>query len=168
MRKSSRNAAMFITRGAAVAAIYVALTYLSSLLGLASGAIQFRISEALCILPLFMTEAIFGLTIGCFISNLITGSLFWDVIFGSIATLIGALGAYALRRIPKSLIWLSTLPTILANTAIIPFVIMYAYGVSRGLLFFMLTVGIGEIVCAGIGGSLLFCSLSKTDIFRHR
>ncbi len=166
MRKSSLSATTYITRGALVAAIYVALTYLSSLMGLSSGVIQFRISEAMCLLPIFMPEAILGLTIGCFLSNLLTGCLFWDVLFGSVATLIGALGAYALRKLPKKLIWLSTLPTVLANAIIIPFVLIYAYGAIGGYFFFMLTVGVGEIVCAGIGGSLLFYSLSKTDILK--
>lgn len=167
MRKTSLGAAVYITRGAAVAAIYFALTYLTSLLGLASGVIQFRISEALCILPIFIPEAILGLTIGCFLSNLITGALFWDVIFGSIATLIGAIGAYVLRSLPKKLIWLSTIPTVLSNAVIIPFVLIYAYGISGGYFFFMLTVGVGEIVCAGIGGALLCYSLSKTNVFKH-
>ena len=166
MKRSSLGAATYITRGALIAAIYVALTYLSSLLGLSSGVIQFRISEALCLVPIFMPEAILGLTIGCFLSNLLTGCLFWDVLFGSLATLIGALGAYTLRKLPRKLIWLSTVPTLLANAIIIPFVLIYAYGISGGYFFFMLTVGIGETVCAGIGGTLLYYSLSKTDMFK--
>ena len=113
-----------------------------------------------------MPEAILGLTIGCFLSNLLTGCLLWDVVFGSIATLIGALGAYAFRNLPKKLLWLSTLPTVLANAIIIPFVLIYTYGVNGGYFFFMLTVGVGEIACAGIGGSALLYSLSKTDIFK--
>ena len=164
--KKSLSAAAYITRGALVAALYVALTYLASILGLASGVIQFRISEALCVLPIFMPEAILGLTIGCFLSNLLTGALFWDVLFGSVATLNGALGAYALRKMPKKLIWIATIPTVMANAIIVPFLLIYAYGVSGGYLFFMLTVGLGEIVCAGIGGTLLYYSLSKTNLSR--
>lgn len=166
MRKSSLGAAVYITRGALVAALYAALTYLSSLLGLSSGVIQFRISEAMCLLPIFIPEAILGLTIGCFLSNLLTGCLFFDVFFGSVATLIGALGAYALRKLPRKLIWLSTIPTVLANAIIIPFVLIYAYGISGGYFFFMLTVGVGEIICAGTGGTLLYYSLSKTNMFK--
>ena len=67
-----------LTRGAMIAALYVALTYLASALGLASGVIQFRISEALCILPIFMPEAIAGLFVGCLLSNIFTGCLLWD------------------------------------------------------------------------------------------
>lgn len=81
-----------------IAALYVVLTYITNLLGLASGTIQVRFSEALCILPVFTPAAIPGLFIGCLISNLITGGIIWDIIFGSIATLLGALGTYFLRK----------------------------------------------------------------------
>ena len=85
MKKGQKRTALYITRGALVAAMYVALTYLTSLFGLDKGAIQFRLSEALCILPAFMPEAIPGLFIGCIISNLISACAPWDVVFGSIA-----------------------------------------------------------------------------------
>ena len=164
MKKRRANAALFITRGAIVAAMYVALTYLASMLGLSSGVIQFRISEALCILPMFMPEAIPGLAIGCFLSNALTGCVPWDIALGTVATLIGAVGAYLLRKLPRGLIWLATLPTVLANAIIVPFVLMYAYGIEGGYLYFMLTVGIGEIVCAGIGGTLLYFAMKKARI----
>lgn len=155
------NTAIFLTRGAVIAAMYVALSHISGMLGLASGVIQFRISEALTVLPIFFPEAIIGLSIGCLISNLTMGGVIWDIIFGSLATLIGALGCYLLRRLPKCLKWLSTLPTVLANAVIVPFVLLYAYGIDGGYFYFMLTVAIGEIVCAGIGGSALYYSLEK-------
>lgn len=154
-----------ITRGALVAALYVALTYLASVLGLASGVIQFRISEALCILPIFMPEAIAGLFIGCLLSNIFTGCLLWDVVFGSLATLIGALGAYYLRKLPNKLLWLATLPTILANAIIVPIVLITVYGSTDSYFFILLTVTVGEVVCAGIGGTMLGYSLEKTNIF---
>ena len=87
-----------LTRGAMIAALYVVLTYISFLCGLSSGAIQVRISEALCVLPAFFPEAIPALFIGCALANLLTGSILWDIIFGSLATLIGAFGAYLLRN----------------------------------------------------------------------
>ena len=89
---------LFIVQAALIAAIYVALTYLSSIAGLASGTIQVRISEALCILPVFTTAAIPGLWLGCFLANMLTGGIPVDVVCGSIATLIGAFGTYALRK----------------------------------------------------------------------
>ena len=104
---------IFMTRAALIAALYVALTFASALFGLASGVIQFRISEMLCILPLFMPEAVVGLTLGCFIANLATNAIIWDILFGTIATLIGAIGTRILRNLPKKLIWLAPLPTVL-------------------------------------------------------
>ena len=161
MRKKNKRTALFITRGAIVAAMYVALTYLASMLGLSSGVIQFRISEALCILPIFMPEAIPGLAIGCLLSNALTGCVPWDIALGTVATLIGAVGAYMLRKLPKKLIWIATLPTVLANAIIVPFVLLYAYGSEGGYFYFMLTVGIGEVVCASIGGTLLYFAMKK-------
>ena len=88
MRKKST---LYLTRGALVTALYVALTYLATLFGLSSGVIQFRFSEALCVLPIFMPEAVLGLTVGCLLSNIISGCVIWDIIFGTLATLIGAI-----------------------------------------------------------------------------
>lgn len=144
---------LFITQAALIAALYVVLTYVANLLGLASGAIQVRFSEALTILPYFTPAAIPGLFVGCLLSNFLTGSVFWDIVFGSIATLLGAFGTYALRRFQ----WLSPLPPIVANTLIVPFVLCYAYGVPDSIPYLMLTVGIGEIIsCFGFGMVLLF------------
>ncbi|MBQ7333818.1 MAG: QueT transporter family protein [Clostridia bacterium] len=157
-----RNSTLYLTRGAMIAALYVALTYLSSLFGLDKGAVQFRISEMLCILPAFLPEAVIGLTIGCVIANLATGSLALDVIFGSLATLIGALGARFLRKLPKKLAWLIPVPTILANAIIVPFVIKYVYMTEGFYWLFFLTVGLGELVCAGIMGTVLYYSLKKS------
>lgn len=160
-----RRAALYVTQGAVIAALYVALTELSTLVGLSSGAIQFRISEALCILPAFTPAAIPGLFVGCLISNLLAGGIPLDIIFGAVATLIGAAGAYLLRRCR----WLVPLPTVIANVLIVPPILKYAYGVPyaigthSALPFFMLTVGIGEVVCAYILGTALYSAL-----FPHR
>ena len=163
MRRSNRLA-LYVTRGALIAAAYVALTFLASLFGLASGVIQFRISEALCVMALFVPEAVLGLTIGCLISNLITGAVIWDVFFGSVATLIGALGARLLRRLPDKLIFISTLPTVFANALIVPLVLMYAYGAEGAYWYFFATVGLGELVCATVGGTALYYPLKKLKL----
>ena len=160
-----RRTTLYITQGAIIAALYVALTELSTLVGLSSGAIQFRISEALCVLPAFTPAAIPGLFVGCLISNLLAGGIPLDIIFGAVATLIGAAGAYLLRRCR----WLVPLPTVIANVLIVPPILKYAYGVPyaigthSALPFFMLTVGIGEVVCAYILGIALYSAL-----FPHR
>lgn len=153
-----RNHADFIVQGAAVAALYVVLTLLSNIFGLASGVIQVRFSEALTILPFFTPAAIPGLFVGCIISNLLAGSAIWDVIFGSIATLIGAAGTYLLRKKTK---WLAPLPPIAANTIIVPFILAFAYGAEESIPFLMLTVGAGEVISCGILGLVLLKALEK-------
>ena len=162
-----KNNTLYLTRGALVAALYVALTYLASLVGLSSGVIQFRISEALCILPLFMPEAVMGLFIGCILSNVLTGAVLWDVVFGSVATLIGAIFTRVLRILPEKLKWLATLPPVISNAVIVPFVLIYAYGVPDGYFYLFLTVGVGELVCATGLGTVLYYSLKKYDFLRQ-
>ena len=159
MNRNTRKSVVSLTRGAMIAACYVALTYVAHVFGLASGTIQFRVSEALCILPIFMPEAVPGLFVGCLISNLITLFNPFDIIFGSLATLIGAYGAWLLRKLPHRFLWVATIPTVLANMLIVPFVLIYAYGVPDGYFFIMLTVFIGEAACAGILGSALYYSM---------
>ena len=160
MKKNSNI--MSLVTAAMIAALYVVLSFAINAFGLASGAIQVRVSEALTILPVFMPEAIPGLFIGCILSNLITPAVHpLDIVFGSIATLIGALLTYLLRKLPEKWKWVATLPPILANAIIVPFVLMFAYGAEGSYFFFMLTVFIGEAVCAGIGGTLLYLALRK-------
>lgn len=149
----------FICQAAVIAALYVVLTLISNAFGLASGDVQVRFSEALTILPFFTPAAIPGLTIGCLLSNLLTGSVLPDIIFGSLATLIGALGSYALRRFP----WLVSLPPMLANTIIVPWVLRFAYGVSIPIPYMMLTVGAGEIISCCVLGMILLFALKKFD-----
>ena len=157
---------LYTTRGAMVAALYVLLTMLSSVVGLASGAIQFRLSEMLCILPIFMPEAVLGLFIGCALANLITGAAFWDIVFGSLATLLGAIGAYLMRRFPKKLMWLATLPTIVANALIVPPVLIFVYNVPDAYYLLVIFLIIGETVCAGVLGSMLYYTTDKIKIFK--
>ncbi len=151
-----------ITQAAIIAALYVVLTFVANTLGLASGAIQIRLSEALTILPYFTPAAIPGLFVGCLISNILVGSVLWDVIFGSIATLLGAIGTYYLKKHK----WLAPIPPILSNAIIVPFVLVYAYGVTDALPFLAFTVGAGEVLSAGVLGMILLKSLEKhKDIF---
>ena len=158
MQKNT-NKIIFICQAAMIAALYVVLTYAINAFNLASGAIQVRVSEALTILPFFTPAAIPGLVIGCFISNLSTGAVILDVIFGTLATLLGALGTYALRKYK----WLAPLPPIISNTIIVPWVLRFAYGIDSAIPYMMLTVGIGEVLSCGILGMLLLFALRKFD-----
>ena len=146
---------LFVAQAALIAAIYVVLTYFVSAFHLASGAIQIRISEALTVLPMFSPAAIPGLAIGCFLSNLLTGCLPMDEIFGSLATFIGAVGSYLLRKHK----WLVPLPPVLANVMIVPYVLAYVYGAEGSIPFFMVTVGIGEVISCYVLGSVLMNAL---------
>lgn len=146
----------YLTHAAAIAAIYTALTVIAAGFGLANGAVQVRFSEALTVLPFFTPAAVPGLAVGCLISNIVTGCALPDIIFGTLATLLGALGSHALRRNR----FLVSLPPILANTIIIPFVLSYAYHIPGGIPYFMLTVGAGEVISCLLFGQILLTALS--------
>lgn len=150
----------FITQAALIAALYTVLTYLTNLFGLANGAVQCRLSEALCVLPAFTPAAIPGLFIGCFISNLITGGVIFDVVFGSVATLMGAVGTFFLARWKLNPV-LYPLPAIISNTVIIPLVLKYAYSLNQSVWYFVVTVGLGELISCGIFGVILYFSLLR-------
>ena len=156
------NSIQFIAEAAIIAALYVVLTALANMAGLASGVIQVRLSEALTILPLFTNAAVPGLFVGCILANMLTGCAMWDIIIGSIATLLGAVGTYLIARskLPKEVKeWTAPLPPILSNTIIIPWVLVYVYGAVEGIPFLMLTVGLGEVISAGILGLLLYMAI---------
>ena len=148
-----------LTQAAMIAAIYVVLTYFISAFGLASGAIQVRISEALTILPVFTPAAIPGLFVGCLLSNLLTGCMALDVIFGSIATLIGAVGTYLLRKTKFAF----TLPPVISNAIIVPIVLKNVYGLQDAAWYLVLTVGAGEVISVCILGMIL-----KKGLWKYR
>lgn len=156
-----------ITYSAIIAALYIILTEISNLFGLASGAIQVRISEALTILPMFTPAAIPGLFVGCFISNVLCGNLFLDVIFGSIATLLGALGTFLCSKLGKNE-YVGVVCPIVSNALIIPFVLKYVYCFEGALWYFAVTVGLGEIISCGVLGILLYKILKKKRFFEDK
>ena len=159
---------LYLVHAAVIAALYVVFTMLARLLGLDSGVIQVRFSEALTVLPFFTSAAIPGLFVGCLLSNLLLGNLPLDVIFGSLATLSGAVGTYFLSRPHDSAAakdsfrkWLAPVPPIAANTLIIPFILAYVYQFEGSIPYFMLTVGAGEVISCGFLGLLLLTVLLK-------
>lgn len=161
----------FTAQAGVIAAVYVVLTLVSALFGLSSGVIQVRISEALSFLPCLTPAAIPGLTIGCLISNAIAGGVPLDILFGSFATLLGAVFAYLIGRAFKKHkvlgYYLSTLPNVISNTLIIPFVLKAAYGAEEAIPFMMLTVFIGEVIASVILGAVLIAALKdKLKLFK--
>ena len=148
-----------ICQGGIIAALYLALTLLANALGLANYAVQVRFSESLTILPYFTPAAVPGLFVGCLLSNILTGCALPDIIFGSLATLIGAVSTYMLRNKSK---WLAPLPAIVSNAIIVPFVLLYAYGIEP-LWFSFVTVTLVELISCGVLGMLLLNALRKYD-----
>ena len=147
----------FIAEGAMIAALYVILTYVSMMLGLDKMAVQLRFSEALTVLPVFTPAAVPGLFIGCLVANILTGCAIVDIVLGGLATLIAALTTRKLQKLPR----LAPIPAILSNTLVVPPVLAFAYHVETALPLIYLTVFLGEVLSAGILGTILTRILKK-------
>ena len=154
--KNSNSKVLYMAQAAMIAAIYVVLTVLGA--SLAFGEVQIRFAEALTILPVFTPAAIPGLFIGCLLGNILGGAIVPDIIFGSLATLIGAFFTWKLRNKSK---YLAPVPPVIANIIVVPFVLKYGYQVPLPIPFMMLTVGVGEVISAGILGLIVYEALSK-------
>ena len=155
-----------LTRAAMVAAVYAALTVL--LAPISFGAVQFRVAEALTVMPLFMAEAVPGLAIGCLVANILGGATLIDIILGSIATLLAAVVTRMLRKRPI----LAMAAPVVFNALIVGPVVYFCYVMAEGafsmgtLAFTCLTVGLGELaviytlgfVLSRVGGRMPFFS----------
>ena len=160
-----------LTEGAMIAAIYGVLTLV--FWQFSSMQIQVRVSEALCVLPLFTSAAVPGLTIGCFLVNILMGNI-WDAIFGSMATILAAAGAYKLKGKKKGFHWLAPLACVVFNALIVPFVLYFGYGITTfgstsGMWLVLglqaLSIAIGQVIaCYGLGMPLYYL-LKRTRIF---
>ena len=154
--KTSKLNVLFVAQAAMIAAIYVVLTLVGA--SFAYGPVQVRLSEALTILPAFTPAAIPGVFLGCLLSNILGGCILPDIIFGSLATLIGAVFTWMLRDKSR---YLAPLPPILANTIIVPFVLKYGYMDPLPIPCMMLTVGIGEVISCGVIGLIVYAGLNR-------
>ncbi len=153
-RKTVKN----LSIASLIGALFAATTLISSFFGLAIGPFELRLSEALCFLPVLTPAAIPGLFVGCILANLLCGAVALDVIFGSLATLLGAVGTYLLRKRPI----LSFLPPILANTLIVPPLLYFVYGFRDAALpFLFFSIFVGEVLSAGVLGFLVKKSVGK-------
>lgn len=146
----------WIAHASMIAAIYIIVTWLFAPFGF--GEIQVRISEALTILPAFTPAAVPGLFVGCLIGNILGGAILPDIIFGSLATLIGAV---LVDRMRDKHSFLLPLPPILSNTLIVPFVLRYGYGIALPFPLLMFSIGIGELISCGVLGMILHRALSR-------
>jgi uncharacterized membrane protein len=156
----NKTAALWLAQGAAVAALYVVLTLIFA--PISFGSVQFRIAEILTILPLLTPAAVPGLFVGCLLGNILGGAIIWDIVFGSLATLIGAALGYLLRFNR----WLVPVPTVIANALIIPWVLRYGYGIQVPILLQIAYVAAGEILgCYILGELLATVLLKRRDIF---
>ena len=152
--KNTSQKNSFMTHAAMIAAIYVVLTFIFA--PFSFGDVQVRIAEALTILPVFTPAAIPGLFIGCLIGNILGGAILPDIIFGSLATLIGAIFTYLLKKQSQ---FICVLPPIISNTVIVPLILKF--GINLPIAFLMLTIGMGEIISCGILGLILYYALRK-------
>lgn len=146
-----QNKALYVAQGGIIAALYVVLTVFAAQFSLASGAVQVRISEALTILPVFTPAAVPGLFIGCLIGNLITGSAIYDVVFGSLITLLAAVCTRLLRD--RKFIY--TIPPVLFNALGVPVILILVYGEKAMYPYLVATVGAGEAVSVFVFGFVL-------------
>lgn len=175
--QSTKKSVVYLAQAGLIAAIYVVLTFLANALGVGSMAVQCRFSELLTILPVFTSAAVPGLAVGCFLGNLSSPLGPVDWIFGTAATLLGALLTYALRNIRwKGLPVVSSLMPVICNAVIISFEIT-CLGTSNQLalanfgaqMFFTNAglVGLGELIMCTGGGLVLFYALNRSKAAQH-
>ena len=141
MNRNATNASVTsLTRAALIAALYAALTLL--LAPISYGQIQIRLSESLTLLPVLLPEAIPALTVGCLLANILGGCSVFDIVFGTLATLLAAVGTRLLR---KKRMLAAAMPVLL-NGLIVGAVIHYVYSPVTPLPLCMLSVAAGEII----------------------
>ena len=153
----------YLVQAAVIAALYAALTL--AFAPISYGLMQVRISEALCVLPLFPSAAVPGLFVGCVLANLLGGMGIYDVIFGSLATLMAALCTWLLRKKTR---WLAPLPSVIFNAVIVGAMLAFLFDVGESFAICMLYVGAGQaIACYGLGIPLSYGLEKISDrIFR--
>lgn len=148
----------YLCASAVIAALYAALTLL--LAPISYGSIQCRISEALTLLPILTPTAVPGLFIGCLLANILGGCSLWDIVFGSLATLLAALGTRALRSKPL----LAALCPVISNGIIVGAVLSHVWGLPLWLT--MAEVALGETGAVLIGLALLG-AMRKSGVDRY-
>lgn len=167
------NHVLYLAKGAVIAAAYTVLTWLAALAGLAFGPVQFRFSEALTILPMFTSAAVPGLTLGCLLANILSGYGIYDMIFGTLATLLAAVLTRLVRNVR---FWgipiLAPLPPVLINALVVGLEITLVANGNLNLsllhnfnwILFLAnagSVGLGELVVCYVLGLPLAVIIEK-------
>lgn len=169
---SNQKKTTALVQGALIAALYAAATYLSGAFGIAYGPIQFRLSEVLTILPVFTSAAVPGLAIGCVLGNIGSPMGIYDIVFGTLATLLAALASRKLRNVRiKSFPVLSAIMPVLFNAVVIGVEILFLIPSEKaGFTAFLINaaeIACGElVVCVG-GGIPVYFGLKKSKIFHQ-
>jgi len=164
----NKKSASFLVTGGLIAALYTIATYISAAMGLAYGGIQFRISEALNILPVFTPAAIPGLIVGCFLGNLGSPFGMLDILLGTLATALSALCGYYTRKITIfNIPVLSLFFPVLFNAVIIGAEVAFFLPEGISLLGYLISAGqvaLGElVVCYGLGIPLFLVLKKKNN-----
>ena len=160
---SVREKTRFISHAALIAAFYTALSL--AFAPISFGPVQLRVAEALCVLPYFTPAAPVGLFVGCILANCFVSGMIWaDIVFGSLATLISAMLA---RRFRKHKL-LVPLPAVVLNALVVPLVLKFGYGFSDALWFMAATVGIGQIGACYIIGLPAMKAIEISGIFNEK
>lgn len=159
-----------LTRSAVIAAVYAVLTLLCGAFGVAYGGVQFRLSEMLCVLPVFSSSSVAGLTVGCILSNIFSSVNPLDTIIGSLATFFAAVLSRKLRGVTlKGFPFLSMIFPVLFNAVFVGAEIAFFSGSEVFLPVFFtnaLSVGAGEAAVIFIFGTALILLIGKNDRLR--
>ncbi len=155
-----------LTRGALIAALYIALTLLFAPISFGmSGAIQLRVAEALTLLPVLLPEAVPALFIGCLLANLLGGAMLPDILLGSLTSLVAA---YLTNRLRKRA-WVAAMPPVILNGMIVGALVHYLYTPFIALPLCMLYVAAGQaIACYALGLPLLYAVQKLPDHLLRR
>jgi len=161
----SKTASYKITQIAVISSLYIVLTHFSNIFGLAFSGLQFRISEALTILPVFTSSAVPGITIGCLISNLSSPYGIIDIILGTFSSLISARITRKLKNIKyKNLPILAPLPPVVISALSVSFLISFTVQEKFNFsifTFLFLNIFISEFITCYVLGLLLYIFIEK-------
>lgn len=164
--KRSKRTTFIIVRIAIEAALYFVLTFFVP--AISYGPLQFRVGEALTLLPIIFPEATIGVTLGCLLANVFSPYAWYDMVFGTLATLLGAVGTYLIGRLLKDKkLWVKCLvggiPPVLFNAVILP-LIWYLTGTDVAYFVNLGMIALTQAGAVWLLGTPLVIALNRTKI----